>query len=62
MQKIGVVTLYGNNNIGNKLQTYAVMQLYRSLGYDVTLLNTVMKLRCYFLSYLIIRLYVGKVS
>ena len=39
MQKIGVVTLYGNNNIGNKLQTYAVKRLYQSLGYDVTIVN-----------------------
>lgn len=39
MKKVGVVTLYGNYNIGNKLQHYAVMQLYRSLGYDVTAVN-----------------------
>lgn len=35
MKKIGVVTLHGNFNMGNKLQNYAVMQLYRSLGCDV---------------------------
>ena len=37
--KIGIVTLYVNNSIGNRLQTYAVMRLYRSLGYDVATVN-----------------------
>lgn len=39
MKKIGVLTLYGNYNMGNKLQHYATMQLYRSLGHDVTAVN-----------------------
>lgn len=39
MKKIGVVTLYANTSIGNRLQAYASMQLYRSLGYDVTAVN-----------------------
>lgn len=35
-KKIGVVTLYGNGNMGNRLQTYAVMRLYRPLGYEAS--------------------------
>jgi len=34
MKKIGIVTLYGNYNLGNKLQNYAVEQIYRNLGFD----------------------------
>ena len=41
MKKIGVITLFGDYNMGNKLQTYAVMQLYRSLGHDVAAVNHV---------------------
>lgn len=33
--KIGIVTLYGNNNIGNKLQNFAVQEILRKRGYDV---------------------------
>ena len=32
--KIGIVTLYGNSNYGNKLQNYAVQELYREHGYE----------------------------
>lgn len=39
MKKIGLITLYGNFNMGNKLQHYAAMQLYRALGHDVVTLN-----------------------
>lgn len=33
--KIGIVTVYGENNYGNKLQNYACVKLYESLGYSV---------------------------
>ncbi|MGO5327411.1 polysaccharide pyruvyl transferase family protein [Oscillospiraceae bacterium LCP21S3_A1] len=32
--KIGIVTLYGNSNYGNKLQNYAVQELYKEHGYE----------------------------
>lgn len=47
MKKIGVVTIYGNNNMGNKLQAYATMRLYRSLGYDVTIINHIERELCF---------------
>lgn len=34
-KKLGIVTLYGNYNFGNRLQNYAVQQIFRSRGYDV---------------------------
>ncbi|MCI8949536.1 MAG: polysaccharide pyruvyl transferase family protein [Lachnospiraceae bacterium] len=34
MKKIGIVTLYGNYNIGNKLQNYAVERIYRNLNLE----------------------------
>jgi len=36
MKKIGIVTLYGEYNIGNKLQNYAVCQIYRKFGYSAS--------------------------
>lgn len=34
-KKVGIITLYGNNNYGNKLQNYAMQQTLKKLGYDV---------------------------
>ena len=39
MKTIGVITLYGNSNMGNKLQHYAVMRLYQSLGHHAVSVN-----------------------
>jgi len=34
-KKIGIVSLYGNNNYGNKLQAYALQEYCKKLGYEV---------------------------
>ena len=33
--KIGIVTLYGNTNYGNRLQNYAIQEILRQRGYEV---------------------------
>ena len=33
--KVGIITLYGNYNFGNRLQNYAVQQIFRNRGFDV---------------------------
>lgn len=37
--KIGIVTVYGENNFGNKLQNYASVKLYSNLGFEVETLK-----------------------
>lgn len=32
--RVGIITLYGNSNYGNKLQNYAVQELYRMHGFE----------------------------
>lgn len=39
MKKIAIVTLYGNVNFGNKLQNYAIQNIYRKMGFDVETLK-----------------------
>ena len=39
MNKIAIVTLYGNVNFGNKLQNYAIQCIYESLGFCVETLK-----------------------
>lgn len=34
-KKLGIITLYGNYNFGNRLQNYAVQQIFRNRGYEV---------------------------
>lgn len=34
MKKIGIVTLFGYENYGNRLQMYATQQVYKTLGYE----------------------------
>lgn len=34
--KIGIVTIYDKNNIGNRLQNYAVQEIFRSIGCSVS--------------------------
>jgi hypothetical protein len=34
MKKIGIVTLFGYNNYGNRLQMYATQRVYKSFGFD----------------------------
>jgi hypothetical protein len=33
MKKVGIVTVYGEQNYGNKLQNYALVQIYKNLGF-----------------------------
>ena len=35
MKKAAIVSLYGNNNYGNKLQNYAVQEVIKRYGYEV---------------------------
>ena len=35
MKKIGILTLNGNNNYGNKLQNYALLSYLKNIGFDV---------------------------
>lgn len=38
MKKVGIVTVYGEQNYGNKLQNYALVQIFKKLGfYPITL-------------------------
>lgn len=37
-KRVGIVTLYGNFNYGNRLQNYAVQRIYEELGYEATTL------------------------
>ena len=32
--KIGLATLYGNTNYGNRLQNYAVQEIFKNRGYE----------------------------
>ena len=41
--KLGIVTLYGDFNYGNRLQNYALSTVLRGMGYDVVTLVTVQK-------------------
>ena len=42
MKKIGIVTLFGNYNYGNRLQNYAVQQIAKKYGYESETLIFVM--------------------
>ena len=40
MKKVGILTIIGNNNYGNRLQNYAVQEVLKKLNFDVeTILN-----------------------
>jgi len=40
MKKIGILTLYGHFNYGNRLQNYATQEVFKSLGFEVeTIVN-----------------------
>ncbi len=39
MSKIGVVTVYGESNFGNKLQNYGVIKVFQEYGYEVETLR-----------------------
>lgn len=34
MKKVGIITVYGEQNYGNKLQNYALVYIYKNLGFD----------------------------
>ena len=39
LKKIGIVTLFGYNNYGNRLQMYAVQKVYKTMGLDSELIR-----------------------
>ena len=39
MKKVGIVTVYGESNYGNKLQNYALIKIYSKMGADVDTLQ-----------------------
>lgn len=39
MKKVGIISLYGNRNYGNKLQSYAVQEFFRSLGFETIVIK-----------------------
>lgn len=42
MKKIGIITISGNYNYGNRLQNYAMQEAYKKLGFEVeTIWNTI---------------------
>ena len=41
MEKIGIITVYGENNYGNKLQNYACIKIYEKFGYDTKTIKVV---------------------
>lgn len=41
MKKIGIITIYDNNNYGNRLQNYALQQCLVSLGYRVQTIKNI---------------------
>jgi hypothetical protein len=43
MKKIGIITLFGYNNYGNRLQMFAVQQVYKSLGFDSEIIKYELK-------------------
>lgn len=45
MKKIGIVTLFGYENYGNRLQMYATQKIYSELGYDSEILKIISKNR-----------------
>lgn len=40
MKRIGIISLFGDHNYGNKLQNYAVQHFFRDLGMDTVILRT----------------------
>ena len=36
MKKVAIVTIYDNNNYGNRLQNYATQEVMRKLNFDAT--------------------------
>ncbi len=40
MKRIGIVTVHGYNNYGNRLQNYAVQKIVKNLGFEVVTLKT----------------------
>lgn len=43
MKKIGIITLFGYENYGNRLQMYATQKIYEELGFESTVLRINMK-------------------
>lgn len=39
MKKVGIITLFGYHNYGNRLQMYAVQKIYQSLGYETEIIK-----------------------
>lgn len=43
--KIGIISLYGNFNCGNKLQNYAVQSFFRNMGFDTVIIRNPIRYR-----------------
>lgn len=41
MKKVGIVTIYDNNNYGNRLQNYALQEYVSSLGFDTMTIQNI---------------------
>lgn len=44
MKKIGIITLFGYENYGNRLQMFAVQQVYKDLGFDSEIIKYRLKI------------------
>lgn len=53
MVRIGIVTIFDNNNYGNRLQTYALQEMLKTCGFQtVTFRNYYNKKSSKFLNYI----------
>lgn len=41
MKKVGIITIYDNNNYGNRLQNYALQEYVNSLGFEVQTIRNI---------------------
>ena len=39
MKRIGIITLFGYNNYGNRLQMYAIQKVYNKIGFDTEIIR-----------------------
>ena len=44
MEKVGIITIYDENNYGNRLQNYAVQTILEKMGFEVKTLKNICKL------------------
>ena len=41
MKKIAIITIFDENNYGNRLQNYATQEVLKELGFEVETINNV---------------------